>query len=250
MQQDKNIEQLFWDDCAKKRIYAALDKEEYTSIFDIFLGDLKDKIVLDLGCASGISAILLGLRGAKVIGIDISPELIEQANNLARETSGDLDVKFEVGDAENLNIQDESADIIFFGGVIHHFPEKAKLISECRRVLKKGGRILAIEPNFNDYFQRLNWRIARKRNLLTPNEDLIRPAELRMLLENNGFDNIRMSTFREHLSFLGLLFPGLRKYFEEHGNTTLLEKILLFPIDIFRSDLQKGNFLIVSTEKI
>lgn len=249
MEQDKNKEQLFWDECAKKRIYAALDKEEYSSIFDNTLGDVKGKMILDIGCASGISAILFGLRGAKVVGVDISPELIEQAKNLIRETSNKADVKFEVGDAENLRVQNESVDIIFFGGVIHHFPDKTKVISECHRVLRKGGRILAIEPNYDDFFQRLNWRIARKKKLLSPNEDLVKSRELRNLLEDNGFGNIKISTFREHLSFLGLLFPNLRKFFAEHGGTTFLEKILLFPIDFLRSGTKKGNFLIIYCEK-
>lgn len=250
MHQDKNKERIFWDGCAKKRIYAAFDKEEYASIFDYTLGDIKNKKILDIGCASGISAILLGLRGGEVRGIDISPELIEQAKNLLKDTANDINIEFEVGDAEDLAVQDKSIDIVFFGGVIHHFPDKRKVIDECHRVLKKGGKILAIEPNYEDFFQRLNWRIARKKNLLSLNEDLVRPTELCSLLKNKGFGNIKIFTFREHLSFLGLLFPSLRKTFEEHGEATFIEKILLFPFDLFRREAKKGNFLIISAEKI
>lgn len=247
-EQDKNKEQFFWDECAKRRIYAAFDKDEYDRYFNQFLGDIKNKKVVDIGCASGISAILLALKGANVLGVDISPELIKQAVELAKESNARAE--FKVGDAEKMDLPDGSMDAVFFGGVIHHFPEKTRLIDECRRVLKKGGKLLAIEPNRNDFFQRINWKIARKRNLLSVNEDLINPLGLKKIMEQQGFGNIQIVTFRMHLSFLGLLFPKTRKLFEEHGQTTLLEKILLFPVNIFRSDLNKGNFFVICGEKL
>jgi len=248
MEQDKEKEKKFWDECAKKRIYAAFDKEEYSAIFDYTLGEVEGKEVIDIGCASGISAILLAFRGARVLGVDISPELIKQADDLLKDNAG-IEARFEVGDAENLNVADGSIDAVFFGGVIHHFPDKTKVIEECRRVLKKGGKILAIEPNYDDFFQRLNWRIARRKGLLSKNEDLVKPSELINILQRKGFIDVRSFTFREHLSFLGLLFPKLRKFFAEHGETTPVEKILLFPVDLFRDRIKKGNFLVIYAEK-
>lgn len=247
MSQNKNAEQNFWDECAKERVYAAFDKEEYGYIFNKTIGNIEGKKVLDIGCASGISAVLLGLRGGDVVGIDISPELIKQAKDLSKNI--DVNVEFTVGDAENLKFTDGSIDIVFFGGVIHHFPQKIKLINECFRVLKKGGKFLAIEPNCNDFFQRLNWKIARKRKLLSVNEDLINPLRLKNLLDNNGFKIIQLFTFREHLSFLGMLFPKLRKFFEEHGETASIERILLFPVNLFRKKISRGNFFVIYGEK-
>ena len=158
--QDKTFEQNFWDDCAKRGLYAAFDKEEYDDIFNRCITDFSDKVTIDIGCASGVSAALLASKGANVLGIDISPELIKQANELWKDFKGNL--KFAVDDAEELKMPNNSADICFFGGVIHHFPDKNKTIEECGRVLKKGGYILAIEPNYDDYFQRLNWKKDRK----------------------------------------------------------------------------------------
>lgn len=248
MDQNKGKEKIFWDECAKKRIYAAFDKEEYNNIFDRTISDFNNKKVIDIGCASGVSAALLATKGASVIGMDISPELISQAKSLW--INSDLDLNFEVGDAENLNHEDKTMDVCFFGGVIHHFPDKNKTINECQRVLKIGGKILAIEPNYNDFFQRLNWKIARKKDLLTPNEDLVKPLEIKDLLVKYGFENIKIFTFREHISFLGLLFPKMRKYFQEHGDTTFIEKFLLSIINLFRKNkLNRGNFFVIYGEK-
>ncbi|MDD5431149.1 MAG: class I SAM-dependent methyltransferase [Candidatus Pacebacteria bacterium] len=248
MDQNKEKEQKFWDDCAKKRVYAAFDKDEYDDIFNKAIGDFRGKKIIDIGCASGVSAALLATKGASVVGMDISPELINQAKDLWKNSG--LDLSFETGDAENLNHKDGSMDVCFFGGVIHHFPDKNKVIRECGRVLRPGGILLAIEPNRNDFFQRLNWKIARKRNLLTPNEDLVRPQEVSDLMEKYGLKNIKITTFREHLSFLGLLFPWARKCFAEHGKTTFAEKIALFPVDLFRKNkLNKGNFLVIYGER-
>lgn len=246
--QDKSVEEEFWDKCAEKRVYAAFDKEEYNKIFDRYLMNIQKKKVIDVGCASGISAMLLAMRGAEVTGIDISPKLIDQANSLKKDT--DFNVEFKVGDAEELDFVDESVDACFYGGVIHHFPDKSKCIKDCYRVLKNQGKFLAIEPNYGDFFQRINWKIARRKNLLSINEDLVDPVELKDLLKKEGFEDIEFFTFRVHVSFIGLLIPKLKRYFKEHGKSTLFEKIIRFPFDIFKDKNNIGNFFCITGTKI
>jgi ubiquinone/menaquinone biosynthesis C-methylase UbiE len=247
--QDKIKERKFWNKCAEERIYAAFDEEEYNYVFDKFLGNIKNKKVIDIGCASGTSAMLLAMRGADAVGIDISPKLIEQANNIKKDMG--IDVEFKVGDAEKLDFENESIDVCFYGGVIHHFPDKSKCIEECYCILKPQGIFLAIEPNYRDIFQRLNWKIARRKKLLSINEDLVDPIKLKKILIEKGFENVVILTFRVHVSFIGLLIPKVRRYFGEHGEATTIEKIIRFPFDLFRDrdKLEIGNFFCMAGNK-
>ena len=72
-----------------------------------------------------LSAALFAARGATVHGIDISPDLIAQSQKLWPEYADRL--HFRVGDAENLDLPDNSVDACFFGGVLHHFQEREQV---------------------------------------------------------------------------------------------------------------------------
>ncbi|HMS41268.1 MAG TPA: class I SAM-dependent methyltransferase, partial [Pyrinomonadaceae bacterium] len=84
-------------------------------------------------------------HGAKVIGVDISPELIELAEKrLEQHEMADL-ADFRVGSAHELPLEDESVDVVFGMAILHHLD--LKLASdEVFRVLKKGGRAIFLEP--------------------------------------------------------------------------------------------------------
>ena len=100
-------------------------------------------IVLDLGSGSGIDAILasrkVGEKG-KVIGIDMTKEMVEKAKENAKERNIN-NVDFLVGEIENLPVQDNFADIIITNCVVNLTPDKSKAFKEAYRVLKKGGKM-------------------------------------------------------------------------------------------------------------
>lgn len=107
------------------------------------LGDAKGKTVLDLGCGSGEELISLLNRGADVIGIDISPELINIAKSRVKNAGGRVTVR--VGSAYDTELCDGSVDIVFCMSLIHHLDiPRAK--KEMLRVLKPGGYIVLKEP--------------------------------------------------------------------------------------------------------
>lgn len=107
------------------------------------LGDVKDKLVLDLGCGSGEEVIPLLRRGARVIGIDLSPELIEVAKQRLRVEG--LDAEVRVGSAYETGLADSSADVIFCMSLIHHL-DISKARGEMLRILRPGGVIILKEP--------------------------------------------------------------------------------------------------------
>lgn len=106
-----------------------------------FAGIAKGETVLDVGCGTGVLAISAARLGARVSGLDLTPELIEQARenaDIARLTG----IDWTQGDAEELPYPDASFDVVAsqFG---HMFaPRPAVVVAEMRRVLKPGGRVV------------------------------------------------------------------------------------------------------------
>ena len=99
--------------------------------------------VLDLGSGAGFDAFLaarvVGKTG-KVIGIDMTEEMIEKAGANAKKYNYQ-NVEFKLGDIEDLPLPDNSLDVIISNCVINLAPNKEKVFSEAFRVLKKGGRM-------------------------------------------------------------------------------------------------------------
>ncbi len=99
--------------------------------------------VLDLGSGAGIDAILaaqkVGKKG-RVIGVDMTEEMIEKARENARRQEVD-NVEFLLGDIEELPLEDNTVDIIITNCVINLTPDKTRAFQEAYRVLKPGGKI-------------------------------------------------------------------------------------------------------------
>jgi SAM-dependent methyltransferase len=81
----------------------------------------------------------VGKKG-KVIGVDMTPEMIEKAKNNARE-SDYRNVEFRMGDIEKLPVDNDSIDVVMSNCVINLSPDKAKVFKEAFRALRPGGRL-------------------------------------------------------------------------------------------------------------
>ena len=95
--------------------------------------------LLDVGCGSGQSAIPAAQRGHRVTGIDIAENLIEHARE--RAAFENLDVQFDVGDAENLPYADNSFDVAISMIGAMFAPQPDKVVTEFSRVIRPGGRL-------------------------------------------------------------------------------------------------------------
>ena len=99
-------------------------------------------VVLDLGSGAGFDAFLAARRvgtTGKVIGVDMTPEMIAKATANAKAGRYD-NVKFLLGDIEALPLPDNSIDVAISNCVINLVPDKEKVFRELRRVLRPGGR--------------------------------------------------------------------------------------------------------------
>lgn len=110
------------------------------------VGDVRGKTVLDLGCGTGENIVPLLERGARVIAIDLSPDLIAIAQK--RLTDAHLEASVMVGSAYETGLPDESVDTIFCMALIHHLDIKL-VRDEMSRVLRKDGAIIL--RNLSDF---------------------------------------------------------------------------------------------------
>ncbi|HEX7090962.1 MAG TPA: arsenite methyltransferase [Longimicrobiales bacterium] len=100
--------------------------------------------VLDLGSGAGMDAFLAALAvgpSGRVIGVDMTPEMIERAWANARE-GGYANVEFRLGDIERLPVEDASVDVVMSNCVINLATDKLAVFREALRVLRPGGRLL------------------------------------------------------------------------------------------------------------
>tara|TARA_Y100000034_G_scaffold88576_1_gene106338 strand:- start:3532 stop:4221 length:690 start_codon:yes stop_codon:yes gene_type:complete len=105
------------------------------------LGKLKGKKILDLGCGTGRNSIKIARKGAKVIGIDFSKDMLKIAKNKAEKLN--LDIKFdEQNFLKKIKFKSKTFDGIICNLVFGHIKNTLPIIKEMKRVLKNNGIIV------------------------------------------------------------------------------------------------------------
>lgn len=103
----------------------------------------KDKIVLDLGCNNGYGTRVIGEKCRRVIGVDVSPNAINQAADMIKADN----ISFQLIDGKNLPFDDSVFDMIVCFQVIEHIANLHEFMSEILRVLSKNGLVIFTTPN-------------------------------------------------------------------------------------------------------
>lgn len=171
-------------------------------------GLAKGEVVLDLGAGGGFDCFLaarqVGPRG-RVIGVDMTPEMVHKARENARK-GGFKNVEFRLGEIEHLPVADSSADVILSNCVINLSPDKEQVYREAFRVLKPGGRlaisdVVAIKPvpkSVREDFDKHSGCVA----------GALQVGKLEGILQTTGFHNSRVMVKEQSKAFIKDWFPG------------------------------------------
>jgi ubiquinone/menaquinone biosynthesis C-methylase UbiE len=99
--------------------------------------DGKDQRLLEVGCGIGVDSIQLAKRGFQVTAVDLTENALMVARQFAKRRGVSID--FRLGNAEGLDFPDESFDVVYSFGVLHHTPDIERSVAEVHRVLRPGG---------------------------------------------------------------------------------------------------------------
>jgi arsenite methyltransferase len=168
--------------------------------------------VVDLGSGAGFDCFLAARRvgpKGRVIGVDMTPEMIVKARANARRV-GASNVEFRLGEIENLPAPDASADVVLSNCVINLSPDKAAVFREAFRVLKPGGR-LAISDVVAT--AKMPAELAQSLQALTGCVAGAADVEsLRAFLVDAGFENVRIEPRPDSGAIIAKCLPDAEDY--------------------------------------
>lgn len=185
--------------------------------------DLKDNVLLNIGCApEPIDEILYARNVKKWVATDINETVINTARSICkRELSENLfdKILFETADATKLSYENESFDVVVAMSSIEHIPEKGyrQAISEISRVLKTGGKtVITLTNSLNLPYYFYSKRKQREPDCYFGFEGFITPFEFKRCLKANKLQPIEFvsdyfytsSGILKHL----ILLPILKYY--------------------------------------
>jgi ubiquinone/menaquinone biosynthesis C-methylase UbiE len=151
--QTKEVIAGYWD--LRSRSYGrgiAASKDEGREIWKRclapFMADREVARVLDVGAGTGFLSLILDEIGLDVTGVDLSAGMLSFAKEASLHQKRDLGLC--LGDAESLPFQSSSFDLVTSRHLLWTLPDPARAIAEWMRVLRPGGRIIAIDGNWFD----------------------------------------------------------------------------------------------------
>jgi len=168
--------------------------------------------VLDLGSGGGFDCFLAAKRvgrTGKVIGVDMTPEMVSKARANARKVEA-MNVEFRLGEIEHLPVADGSVDVILSNCVINLCPDKAAVFRDAFRVLKAGGR-LAI----SDVVALKEMPAELTRSVEAMTGCVAGSAEttyLEKILREAGFEEVRIVPRPESSAIIAQCMPGAESY--------------------------------------
>ena len=128
--------------------------------FDTMFPEKADS-VLDLGCGTGFYFPLLAKHTHRLVGVDVCEPMLEQAQSTI-DACGLPHCRVLKSSACNIPVEDHSIDVVHSWDFLHHVSDLSQVFAEIKRVLKPGGRYVAVEPNLLN--PSIAWYHARRRS--------------------------------------------------------------------------------------
>jgi SAM-dependent methyltransferase len=147
-----------------RRFYELVEEHRYTKEWHIpdaaRFAQTKDLAVLEIGCGLGTDGAQFAKAGAHYTGIDLTEAAVDLARR--RFELFNLPGSFRVADAERLDFPDNTFDLVYSHGVLHHTPDTAAAVREVHRVLRPGGRAVVMLYHRDSYNYRVNISLLRR----------------------------------------------------------------------------------------
>jgi ArsR family transcriptional regulator len=134
----------FFDSVAGRLGKDYVPGKSWKALAEALLKLMPPMVIADLGTGDGSFSLLLAQNATKVIAVDSSAKMIEFARDQARRHHV-KNVDYRLGDMEELPIDEESVDLVFFSQSLHHALHPQNAIAEAERILRPGGRIAILD---------------------------------------------------------------------------------------------------------
>jgi ArsR family transcriptional regulator len=157
-------------------------------------------VAADLGCGTGDLVPYLSEKAGKVIGVDKSPGMLEEARERFAGMNGKID--FRIGSIEHLPMRDNETDCAVINMVLHYLPYPNEVISETSRVLKKGGTLLITELEKHTVEE---MRAEYGHRWLGFSSD-----EMSRMLKKSGFSSVKKEAFNAEKGLKINLFVSIK----------------------------------------
>lgn len=170
-------------------------QKRYDNKLDLLIkkaGSLKGKKVLEIGSGDGEFTRRLAKTSAEIIATDITPAVIKRGKRKLKFKN----VNFYVANAEKLEYEEESFDLVCGVSILHHLNAE-KALKEALRVLKSGGKIYFTEPNrINPHiYLGINIPYLREKMEFSPDEKPFLRSALKSLVKKTGFKEVEVTNY-------------------------------------------------------
>ncbi|MBI5680940.1 MAG: class I SAM-dependent methyltransferase [Methanobacterium sp.] len=185
--------------------------------------------VLDIACGKGSTAFYLAEKyGCSVVGIDISEELIQEANETCQKKGLTNKVKFQLGNAMDLPFDDNQFDVAISQGILVFVDDKTKTINEASRVIKNGGKAGWVE---------LSWKKEPDENFLDKVFNVLRAYCLMNARTYEGWKKVFERANAHNLVIIkGKTITG--NFFETLNEEGIVNTIKITFNSIFKSEVR------------
>jgi len=174
----------FFDSVAGRLGKDYVPGRSWKGLAEALLRLLPPMVIADLGAGEGAFAMLLAERAKKVIAVDTSAKMIEVGREQALR-HGIKNIEFRLGDMEEVPIRDAKIDLVFFSQSLHHALHPERAVSEAKRILRPGGRIVILDL--------AKHRFEEARELYADEWLGFNESELESMLEEAGFTEVQTS---------------------------------------------------------
>ncbi|HXV57962.1 MAG TPA: class I SAM-dependent methyltransferase [Gaiellaceae bacterium] len=192
------------------------------------LGVREGEAVLDVACGTGNAALPAAEAGARVTGLDLTPELLERARQRAEGAGVEID--WAEGDAEDLPFEDESFDVVLSTFGCMFAPRHALVARELARVLRPGGRIgiasWTPEGFVGEFFRTIAAQLPPPPPFAEPPLLWGTPEHVKSLFAGTGLD---LEFARDAVDFRFESAPEAARYYEAKFGPVIAARALLEP---------------------